>query len=195
MSKQARKIRVKRRVRLENPDDLGRRNARVNRAMKIVGSAATRDEARKAIIRHDEYFFPSRQSPNKYSVNSKAQKRAVKKMADALRRLEAALKSSDLISALKTDFPMKGDEIERRYKQLETIAETKLAPGRLDLPARYAVQAAADFLSQHGVRLTVDREGKFCRLAEVFYRPGDAKLYHYCREYLRSGPVVIFSHS
>jgi hypothetical protein len=112
-----------------------------------------------------------------------------KRMAAALRRLTATLNNHDLIFTIKADFPIDDGAAAKWCTLLDRIAATDIPNvGGLDLYKRHAVQSAADFLRQHGVWLTSARTGKFCRLAEVFYRPGNAKLYHYCREYLGENP-------
>jgi len=118
-------------------------------------------------------------------IRTKPQKVAVKRLATALRRLKAALNQRDLIFTLKSDFPMTVTGLEDWCRRIQQLAGTNLLnPGRLNQAKRHAVESAAKFCQCHGVELAKSRNGKFCRVAEVFYRDGNAKLYHYCRQYL-----------
>src|SRR4029077_1736079 len=104
--------------------------------------------------------IPSQRPLDKYWIKNKAQKVAVKKMGAALRRLKATLNSHDLIFAIKNDFPMDDDEIDKWRTLLDKIAATELANvGSLNRYKRHAVKAAAEFLRQHDVPLTAARTG------------------------------------
>jgi hypothetical protein len=105
-------------------------------------------------------------------------------------RQRAVLNQDDLDFTLRSDFPMNESDLEVWCRRVEQIAATRLPNrGSLNLAKRHAVASAADFCRQHGVKLTKARKGRFCRVAEVFYRDGNAKLYHYCREYLAQNPA------
>src|SRR4051794_2547676 len=137
--------------------------------MTIIGSAATQAEVRTAIKRHHSEIPSHRPKNDDYWVRNKAQKLAVKRLAGILRRLKADLNSDDLIFAISRDFPVDEAEFEKWCTLLDKIAQTELPnAGSMDYFKRHAVQAAADFLREHDVPLTIARSGKFCRLAEVF---------------------------
>jgi hypothetical protein len=107
------------------------------------------------------------------------------RLAVALRRLKAVLKQKDLISTLRSAFPMNEAGLEKWCRRVENIAATPLPNrGRLNSAKRYAVELAAEFLQCSAVELAKGRNSKFCRVAEALYGDGNAKLYHYCREYL-----------
>jgi hypothetical protein len=161
--------------------------------MTIVGNVAERSEVEEAIHYHDNTYW-DQVSRGRYWIRTKKQKAAVNRLARALRRLRAVLNQKDLLSTLRSDFPMNESDLERWCRRLEQIAATRLLKrGRLDRAKRHAVESAAEFCECHDVKLTKARNGEFCRVAEAFYRDGNAKLYHYCRQYLTQNEARILS--
>jgi hypothetical protein len=168
---------------------VAQRNRRVAKIMKILGSVIPKSEVEDAVIFHDTCYFEE-ERPGRYWIRTKKQKAAVNRLARALLRLKAAVNQKDLISTLRSDFPMNESDCEKWSKRVDQIAATLLPnPGRLNYAKRYAVQLVAEFLQCYDVELTKARNGKFCRVAEAFYGDGSVKLYHYCREYLTESPT------
>ena len=181
------------RPRSDTPRELAQRNRRVAKIIAIVGKVAKKSEVEEAINFHDTTYLDQVRR-GRHWIRTKAQKAAVKRFARALRRLKAVLNQKDLLSTVRSDFPMNESDLEKWCRLVEQIAATRLLKrGRLDRAKRYAVESAADFCQCHGVKMTKARNGKFCRVAEAFYRDGNAKLYHYCREFLTQDIAWILS--
>jgi hypothetical protein len=167
----------------ETPRELARRKRRVAKIIEIIGNVTPKSEVEEFIDFHDSTYF-NEVRPGPFWIRSKRQKVAMNGLATALRRLKAALKQKDLISTLRSAFPMNESDLEKWCRRVEGIAATPLPNrGRINYAKRYAVQLTAEFLMCYDVELRNGRNSQFCRAAEALYGDG-SKLYHYCRQYL-----------
>jgi hypothetical protein len=120
--------------------------------------------------------------------NSKLAKRAARRLADALRRVEVVLKDKNLDASVHLSFPrnkLRGwiercDEKARTpsRKSKRTTAEAK----------RLAVMRACLLLFKHGTSGAADdaaRGSRFCRLAALLYGDPKVDLHNQCAAYLR----------
>jgi hypothetical protein len=175
------------------PETPRERSRRVAKIVTIVGNVAKRSEIEEAIDFHDNTYWDQARRGH-YWIRTKKQKAAVNRLARALQRLRAVLNQKDLLPTLRSDFPMNESDLEQWCRRVEQIKATKLLNrAHLDRAKRHAVESAAEFCECHGVKLDKSRNGKFCRIAEVFYRDGNAKLHHYCRQYVTQDPAWILS--
>ncbi len=105
-----------------------------------------------------------------YGTRTKAQKKAARQLARALRRLNATMKQPDLADDAKYVLPYYEFDVELWAEKVEAIASKKLDPPRRN-PAdrKYAAEAAAKLLVKHGLPLAITPKGKFCKLAAVLF--------------------------
>ena len=177
------------RPRLETPKERAQRDRRVAKIRGIIANVATKQQVEQAIIFHDAHFL-GEERPGRHWIQNKRQKAAVSQLRRALWLLKAALNQKDLIFTLRSDLPISDSDLEKYYRLVGQIAATRLPNRRnLNYAKRYAVASAADLCRRHGVELAKSRRGKFCRVAQLFYRHGNVNLYHSCCNYLTQNQV------
>jgi hypothetical protein len=110
---------------------------------------------------------------------NKQEKAAVAQVAQALRRLNVALKNTTLPNFVREMFPGNLGECQT---ELESLGLRPLAkPRRSSGGKRLAAEEAAYLLEKHKLSLATTRGGKFHQLAAVLYGDDDADLFNHCR--------------
>jgi hypothetical protein len=121
--------------------------------MKILVKVTTKSEVAEMVAFYDTCYF-NEASPGPFWIRSKRQKTAMNRFAVALRRLKAVLNQKDLISTLRSAFPMNESDLADWCVRAENIAATPLPNRcRVNYAKRYAVQLTAEFLQCCDVEL------------------------------------------
>ena len=177
-----------------------RRAKLIKEALRIIGTPPPgKGKYVRLLI---ESFLEGAEGPHwPIATSTKRQKKAAQKLAQALRRLEQALKSPDLaddvwfgpldrhtsdeemrkrISGVR---PLDGIDFETLRRRAEAAAYKKLGqPKPRELAKRAAAHTAAHLLlSIHGPPLHVTRKGRFDRLAATLYGQPNISLFEHCR--------------
>jgi hypothetical protein len=108
---------------------------------------------------------------------NKLEKRAVERVATELRRLNAALRDSNLPTSVRKFLP--NDLLKERETELGEMARRPLEKPKR--PGVYLKKKAAQYasltLQDHGIRRTTTRGGELCKLAAAYYGDRDADLF------------------
>jgi hypothetical protein len=159
--------------------------ALIDKAMEIIGPSADQDVVARAVVQTRGYVKRSSKSlikSGRYGAVTKEHKKAARRVAAALHRLQSALRDTDLV---RCD-DLQDDDLERWRQSYETAA---LKPGvskayrAFDQAKHVAAEGAAALLQKHNVPLLIGRASQFVRLAALLYEGRErADLRTVCRQ-------------
>lgn len=155
---------------------------RVGRAKAILGprcdTASVGRAVRYLLVRQERQ---ARGADILRRPTNKQEKAAVGRVAQELRRLNAALNNPALPEFVGKMFP---PELREHENKLEALARLPLdKPKRSSDLKRQAAGQAAALLQEHELPLITTRGGKFHRLAAALYGKDHADLFNHCRFY------------
>jgi hypothetical protein len=152
----------------------------VRRAVKIIGEPACKKDVEEAL----EWIEAWR---DLFARRTKKGKIAAGRLAKALRRVDAALKSDDLFPYLRA-FP--DWKLAIWIDDCEAIAEKSLddesGVGEIE---RYAALRAYDLMRRYGKPVPTTKGSPFERLAATLSGDATANFHHYCREVVGSAKL------
>jgi hypothetical protein len=175
---------------------------RIEWAEKIIGSKWNRESVEScigAMLNHERRAerLNAELKAEREQPQNKEERKAVGRVADDLRRLNAALRNSELPTRILKSLPT--DLLQKRQKELEEIAKRPLkkpkAPDpnpkkKKKRPARtnlrwWAARYASMTLQELGIERTTTRGGMLHKLASAYYGDEKADLFDYIRVYYK----------
>jgi hypothetical protein len=146
---------------------------------------ACREDVEMAIVELD---LDVHQLRSDFHLRTKPAKRAAKRLALALRRVEVVLKDQNHDASVYMFFPR--TELLKWTARCEEIAETPSGKTKRKIAEakRLAVSKARGLLFKHGASDAADdatRGSRFCRLAALLYGDPNIELHNQCRVLLR----------
>lgn len=165
----------------------------VRRATKVLGECVSRDEIVLAVA--DIAFL--RNAEKGWAKKGKA---AAKRLHDALRRVQLALKSEDLFPLLKNHAQygyLSQEQLAKWLKHCDAIAQGLEDPNNPLDESRQWRGAAEKCAAEHAYKLlrkcnrhiaTTKKTSEFAKLAAVLSGNPKADFHHYCRAVLAAPP-------
>jgi hypothetical protein len=159
--------------------------ALIEKAMAIIGPAADQDlvargvmETRGYVKRSSKTFIAS----GYYGEVTTNHKKAAQRMAAALRRLQHALRDSNLVRRYDD---LREDELERwrqRYQEAALKPGLSRAYRALNHAQYVAAKGAAALLQKHHLPLFIGRNSQFVKLAGLLFGREGADMRVVCRK-------------
>jgi len=150
-------------------------------AVKILGTPACQNDVGLAL---EEVGF--RRDLN--ARRTKKGKIAARRLADALRRVDAAMKSDDLFPPLLLYLPH--DKLLRWIDHCDAIATRPLGPPKPNADSKkHAANKAYELMQKYDRPVVTTKRSPFEKLAAVLSGDLTADFHHYCRAVVRSAKL------
>jgi hypothetical protein len=171
------------------------RRRRIRRALAIIRKdrcQIVQFERSVHFVERSVHFIAGMQELTKHvelgKPKTKLEKKALDRLARALRRVEVALNDPHLEPFARNYFPILKigrvhlhSEIGQLRAHCEAFAKKQLDPPKRSAEVkRLAAAEAARLLERHGLPVTVSKNGTFCRLAASLYGDEHSNLFHSC---------------